>query len=155
MGERGRNATGKRAVTRKPVECKPPADLSEDAKVIWCDIVQDFPPDYFQPKHFKLLSVYVEAAARHTEACRQLDKSGLVVVNEVTGNIKKNPLLGIIDSEASKMATLCTKLNLNVTSKVNTTKAYRPPSRLSGLINQGLNDPPAQEPRREDLIFRG
>lgn len=92
----------------------PPEGLTKDAKKIWYDIVSDFVPGHFQPKHFPLLEVFCEASARHSQARTQLDKEGLTVKNERTGVVKKNPLLNIIADESQKMVSLSTKLSLNI-----------------------------------------
>jgi len=134
---------GPRAKKLAPAEAtkkypSPPAHMTDRAKQLWCDIVSDFPQDHFQPKHFALLEVYVESAARHEQATAQLTEEGLTIKNERTGVVKKNPLLNIIADEAQKMTSLCTKLSLNISPQGSAnaiTPAYK--RRPAGLLFGG------------------
>jgi P27 family predicted phage terminase small subunit len=148
MGLRGPGAKPKSQKTRQPANTlkpDPPPDMTKEAAKIWRTIIEDAEPGYCQPMNSHLLQCYCESAAQHAWGCSELELTGLIVVNEKSGAIKKSPILAVIDAAASKMATLSTKLGLNIPSRP--IPAHRGPSKFGNLINR--------PPRPDHLIYGG
>ena len=117
MGLRGPNAKTARKKTELPnynLRPKPPQDMTVEGKKVWITIIKAAPAGYCNPMNQHLLQAYCESAAQHSLGCTELEKTGLICVNEKSGAIKKHPMLAIVDAAASKMATLSTKLSLNI-----------------------------------------
>jgi len=118
----------------------PPPGMSVNARTTWLRIVKSFPPEHFKPYHYDLLRLYCEAAASHRKATREINKLGEVITQE-NGITKANPWVNIALQMSSQMATICTKLGLNMNStlanrgKIGT--ATEPKSKRDGLLFGG------------------
>jgi len=103
---------------------------------IWKEVVESHAPDHFKPGTLEQLRAYCEACSSHRAAILELKKTG-AVITQPNGVTKRNPWTMERDACAAIMASLSTKLQLNVNSTVKKGEAPKPESKRAGLLFKG------------------
>ena len=142
MGKRGRSAGGTMHVI-EPAPRRfpnPQPGMTENARTVWKRIVHAFPADHFQPFQYDLLRSYCEASNSHKVAMKHIAKQGEVITQD-NGVTKENPWVGVAIKMSAQMATLSTKLGLNMNSTLKERgkipKAAPAASKRDGLLFGG------------------
>ena len=142
MGKRGPRSSGSMHVI-EPAEKRrpnPQPGMSKNARTIWLRIVKSLHPDHFKPYQYDLLRLYCEASNSHKNAIVNIREQGEVITQE-NGVTKGNPWVDVAIKMSSQMATLSTKLGLNVNNT---------------MVNRGKVKPSSEpKSKRDDLLFGG
>lgn len=114
-------------------EC--PAYLKDYAFKVWGKIVGSMPEKVYSPADEELLAAYCVAAAMHREAVQRIGEMGAVIVGE-SGAPYQNPWTGILNTQATKMATIGSRLGLDPAARatLRVPKDEKPKSKFEGLV---------------------
>lgn len=93
----------------------PPFGMTQRARNLWKNIVNNHPPTYFRRGDYPLLRAYCEADALHYKATKAIAKEGAISRGRV---VKQNPWVAIQMQTAHTMSQLATKLRLCVNSRI-------------------------------------
>lgn len=104
-------------LTGEPV-FKFPAELHEDHRPYWVEVVNCKPHDYFNMGDIHLLKLYCRVAADIDRLDREIAGEGSVVLN-ARGNPIVNPRVLVRAMAETRMMTLSTKLRLQPSSRYN------------------------------------
>lgn len=149
---------GKRGPKPKPIELKrlegnPGArPLNEDAPQpigkpsrpeylegyavdVWAKVVGSMPEKVYSPADEELLAAYCVAAAMHREAVEHISTDGPVLYGE-SGAPYQSPWMGILNTQATKMATIGSRLGLDPAARatLRVPKDEKPKSKFEGLV---------------------
>lgn len=105
--------------TAFPTDARPaaPGWLSPAGAVIWAEIVNSLPADYFRPADMPILASYCTSTALYIEAAEILSKDGMILVNN-RGTEYAHPANSIMLQHASSMSQLATKLRLCPSARI-------------------------------------
>lgn len=114
-------------------EC--PAYLKDYAFKVWAKIVGSMPEKVYSPADEELLAAYCVAAAMHREAVQRVAEMGAVITGE-SGAPYQNPWTGILNTQATKMATIGSRLGLDPAARatLRVPKDEKPKSKFEGLV---------------------
>lgn len=114
-------------------EC--PAYLKDYAFKVWAKIVGSMPEKVYSPADEELLAAYCVAAAMHREAVQRVAEMGAVITGE-SGAPYQNPWTGILNTQATKMATIGSRLGLDPAARttLRVPKEDKPKSKFEGLF---------------------
>jgi len=115
---------------------KPIPGMSRYARTIWKKIVESHPADHFKPGSLEQLRIYCEACSSHKKAILEIKKEG-TIITQSNGVTKRNPWALERDSCAGVMASISTKLQLNINSTNQAGEAPKPKSKREGLLFKG------------------
>jgi P27 family predicted phage terminase small subunit len=121
MAQRGRMSASKLVDTVGlrlvgPSRLKAPPNLPAPARVIWREVVNAFPADYFHASDRALLACYVCVAANAAEASRILAAEGFTYM---LGTRRfQHPAVAVRSSCIASMTTLAVKLRLSASSRM-------------------------------------
>lgn len=112
-----------------------PAYLTGYAAEVWTKVVGSMPEKIYSPADEELLAAYCVAAAMHREAVVRLSEMGAVIVGE-SGAPYQNPWTGILNTQATKMATIGSRLGLDPAARatLRVPKDEQPKSKFEGLV---------------------
>ena len=112
-----------------------PEYLTGYAADVWLKIVGSMPQQIYSPADEELLAAYCVAAAMHREAVMRLTEMGAVIVGE-SGAPYQNPWTGILNTQATKMATIGSRLGLDPSARASlkVPKDEKPKSKFEGLV---------------------
>jgi len=139
MAKIGRKPTRAGLTVLDPVVKKrpdPPTGMTPWGRKIWKQVVESHAPDHFKPGTLEQLRAYCEACSGNAQAIKEVKKTG-GVITQVNGVTKRNPWALERDACAAVMASLSTKLQLNVNSTVKVGEAPKPESKRAGLLFKG------------------
>ncbi len=127
MGARGKisKAGGDVVALRieRVVRVHPPADLAPDALVIWHEVVNAMPADWFQPASAHLLAQY----CRHVAELSSLDQLLKSIKADAEFDVKAyGECLGLRDREGRAAGVLAVKLRLTPSSIYKSEKKRSP-----------------------------
>lgn len=123
------DATGKRGVKTQqalaeavkvgePVFPYPP-NLPDDEKGVWLDMVNTKTGDYWNPGDVPLLKMYCRNVVDIERLSEEIKREGEVIEN-ANGNPVVNPKIVIRGYAEAKLMTLCTKLRMQPSSRMDT-----------------------------------
>ena len=125
MGKTGAKSSAElstRAVYVRPLErLRPPADLSEEGRQLFLDLVLGCEPTAFRASDAPLLAAYVRAILQERAASAHLEAEGHVIDG------KPSPWLAVLAQALKGMATLSHRLRLSPQGR-SPTNPKRPPS---------------------------
>lgn len=142
MGKRGPNPSSSRHIVERVKNRypNPQPGMTQNARTVWHRIVRSFEPDHFKPYQYDLLRTFCEASASHKKAIFEI-KIGGEVIEQTNGVIKESPWVGVAIKMSAQMATLSSKLGLNINSTLanrgKAGKATEPKSKRDGLLFGG------------------
>jgi P27 family predicted phage terminase small subunit len=112
-----------------------PAFLKDYAFTVWAKIIGSMPEKVYSPADEELLAAYCVAAAMHREAVQRISEMGAVIVGE-SGAPYQNPWTGILNTQATKMATIGSRLGLDPAARatLRVPKDEKPKSKFEGLV---------------------
>ena len=113
---------------------RPIPGMTRYGRTVWVRVVKSHPFDQFPPGTWEVLRAYCEACSSHKRAVSQIKKQGEVITT-AAGTIKRNPWTLERDACAATMASLSTKLQLNVNSTI---RQGKPKSKISPREKAGL-----------------
>jgi len=145
MGKRGPKPIGSQNIRvldapkqRRP---NPMPGMRSKARTVWKRIVNQYPPEHFQPQHYDLLRAFCESSATHKDMVADIQQEGYTVMNVKNGAIKENPKIGIMDKMAGRMAALAVKLGITKNATINRDPNQQPEkkkqSKRAGLMFKG------------------
>ena len=139
MANFGRPAGGNKLTVLDAVKKQRPQPIpgmTRYARTVWKKIVAAHDPDHFKPQMLEQLRVYCEACSSHKKSILEIRKTGEIITqeNKVT---KRNPWTLERDACAAVMASIGTKLQLNVNSTTKAGEAPKPKSKREGLLFKG------------------
>lgn len=107
-----------------------PEHLSAGAKACFATVVASLPPGTYGASDGFTLGAFCTAWDLHRQACEQLAESTLIVEGRV------NPLLYIINAQATLLASLGDRLGLNPKARdaLGVAVAKKPASKFEGLL---------------------
>lgn len=120
-GKRGANAQaalGEASSPMRPVFPWPPS-LPSDFRDIWRDTVNTKTGDYWSKGDVPLLEMYCRNAADIRRLSEEIKEEGEIIFN-ANGNPVVNPKIVVRGYAESKLMTLCTKLRLQPSSRMDT-----------------------------------
>ncbi len=120
-------------ITKRP---RPIPGMNRYARTVWKKIVDSHPADHFKPGSLEQLRAYCEAASSHKKAILEIRKLG-EVITQSNGVVKRNPWTLERDACAAVMASISTKLQLNINSTRQECEAPKPKSKREGLLFKG------------------
>lgn len=129
MGKRGQKPErAKLHVLEKsaPRYPNPLPGMTAPARTVWKRIVKQFPERHFLPHHYDQLRAYCEACAMHKAMVSDVQKEGHVVTNALTGVVKENPKIGIMDKMAGRMQGMAVKLGITKNATINNDPKSQP-----------------------------
>jgi P27 family predicted phage terminase small subunit len=94
---------------------KPRYGMTQRARNLWTEIVNNLPPTHFRKGDYPLLRAYCEAEELHYKATKAINKEGAVIQGKV---VKQNPWVAIQTQTAHTMSQLATKLRLCPNSRI-------------------------------------
>ena len=163
MGKRGLHANRHKKIaaphSAEGPRPQPIPGMSRYARTVWNRVVDSHKADHFKPGSLEQLRAYCEACSSHKKAIGEIKKDGEILTQE-NGVTKRNPWTLERDSCAGVMASLGTKLALNVNSKYQDGEAPSPPSKREGLIygtaghrHSDHSEEPEKTSRKLGLIY--
>ena len=120
-------------ITQRP---QPIPGMTRYSRVVWKRIVDSHNSDHFKPGMLEQLRIFCEACSSHKKAIVEIRKTGEIITQD-NGIMKRNPWTLERDACAAVMASISTKLQLNVNSTKQTGEAPKPKSKREGLIFKG------------------
>lgn len=103
---------------------------NETAAAVWDDVVSAMPPDFYSQADNQLLAAYCSACAMMQEAMADIAEDGLTISNE--NGKQKNPAVTILEGAQAKIATLGTRLALDVATRSALVGSAPPPEKPKG-----------------------
>jgi P27 family predicted phage terminase small subunit len=130
-GARPLNEDAPRTVGRATM----PKYLKGYASQVWKKIVGSMPEKVYSPADEELLGAYCVAAAMHREAVEHVTENGPTLVSD-KGVEYQSPWMGILNTQATKMATIGTRLGLDpaARSTLRVAKEEKVKSKFEGLV---------------------
>lgn len=112
-----------------------PNYLNGYAAEVWGKIIGAMPEKVYSPADEELLAAYCVAAAMHREAVERINEMGAVIVAD-SGAPYQNPWTGILNTQATKMATIGSRLGLDPAARatLRVPKDEKPKSKFEGLV---------------------
>ena len=112
-----------------------PEYLKGYARLVWVKVVGSMPERVYSPADEELLAAYCVAADMHREAVQQIAERGPICIGE-KGTEYQSPWMGILNTQAQKMATVGTRLGLDPAARatLRVPKDEKPKSKFEGLV---------------------
>lgn len=100
----------------------PPAYLDEAQCVVWHEIVNSLPADYFSAADVQMLAAFCVAGAMHKEATQLVREHGMLMY-DAKGRAYANPVTNVIAMQASSMASMSVKLRMCPSARITQAEA--------------------------------
>lgn len=98
-------------VPKSDARISPPDWLARAGAVVWREVVNSLPANYFRPSDEPLLAAYCTSTACYREAAEIVGRDGMILEND-RGTKYANPANAMMLAHASSMAQLAVKLRL-------------------------------------------
>jgi P27 family predicted phage terminase small subunit len=128
-----------------------PADLSDEAQVIWRRVRSTQPRGVIGPPHADILAIYCETVVRWRQAQRMLAHTSLLIRAEGhgarAGELVKNPLIQIVRDATEQVRLLAREIGLTPSALVAFEHHAPPPQpgSLLSMLEPRLHDRPDAE----------
>lgn len=97
---------------------EPPEGLLTDRQqLLWRQIVDSLPADFFRPGDVPLLAAYCKAWSFYLDAAEEIETNG-IVLRDSRDRAYANPAQSMVVTQASAMAQLSVKLRLAPSSRI-------------------------------------
>ena len=112
-----------------------PKYLKGYAAQVWAKVVGSMPEKIYTPADEELLAAYCVAAAMHRQAIEHINADGPVLTAE-SGAPYQSPWMGILNTQATKKATIGSRLGLDPAARatLRVSKDEKPKSKFEGLV---------------------
>lgn len=101
---------------------EPTSELTPEQVLIWNEIVDSLPADFFRPADRPLLAAFCKARSFYNLAAGEMETYGITIEQD-NGKRLANPAHQILVTQASAMAQLSVKLRLSPSSRISEKKA--------------------------------
>ena len=114
---------------------KQPDYLEGYAAEVWRKLIGAMPERVYSPADEELLAAYCVASALHREAVQIVTSDGPVLTGE-SGALYQSPWMGILNTQATKMASIGSRLGLDPAARatLRVPKDEKPKSKFEGLV---------------------